>query len=308
MGVDVGDLETVFLRDVPPLPSNYAQRAGRAGRSINAAAFALTFAKLSSHDLSFFRDPKKMINGIILPPLFKVDNEKIVRRHVYAVALSMFFAENEDLYNHNNADKFINEKGYKKFIEWIRTNPDRLKKMLEVSIPNIDNLHKRIGIDNFEWVDSFCGEEGVFTQLINEYESNIDNFNKLIKKLTKEGDLSKAASCERKLYNYKNNKLIEFLARGNILPRYGFPVDTVELHQNTTANNISKLRLSRDLQIAIAEYAPSSEVVADGRLYTSRYIKKAMIGNNRHDWHTGYIAVCDNKHCGTVNYLSLIHI
>lgn len=302
MGVDVGDLETVFLRDVPPLPSNYAQRAGRAGRSINAAAFALTFAKLSSHDLSFFRDPKKMINGIILPPLFKVDNEKIVRRHVYAVALSMFFAENEDLYNYNNADKFINEKGYEKFIEWIRTNPDRLKKMLEVSIPNIDNLHKRIGIDNFEWVDSFCGEEGVFTQLINEYESNIDNFNKLIKKLTKEGDLSKAASCERKLYNYKNNKLIEFLARGNILPRYGFPVDTVELYQNTTANNISKLRLSRDLQIAIAEYAPSSEVVADGRLYTSRYIKKAMIGNNRHDWHTGYIAVCDNKNCGTVNY------
>ena len=29
MGVDVGDLETVFLRNVPPLPSNYAQRAGR---------------------------------------------------------------------------------------------------------------------------------------------------------------------------------------------------------------------------------------------------------------------------------------
>lgn len=90
MGVDVGDLETVFLRDVPPLPSNYAQRAGRAGRSINAAAFCLTFAKLSSHDLSFYKEPKKMISGVILPPLFKVDNEKIVRRHIYAVALSMF--------------------------------------------------------------------------------------------------------------------------------------------------------------------------------------------------------------------------
>lgn len=119
MGVDVGDLETVFLRDVPPLPLNYAQRAGRAGRSINAAAFALTFAKLSSHDLSFFKEPKKMISGIILPPLFKVDNEKIVRRHIYAVALSMFFAEHEDLYNHNDAEKFINQKGYELFIVWI---------------------------------------------------------------------------------------------------------------------------------------------------------------------------------------------
>ncbi len=301
MGVDVGDLETVFLRDVPPLPSNYAQRAGRAGRSVNAAAFALTFAKLSSHDLAFFKEPQRMINGIILPPLFKVDNEKIVRRHVYAVALSMFFAEHESLYNYNNADKFINEKGYEEFITWIKEKPVRLKEMLLRSIPDIDNLHQRIGINDFSWIDTFCGEEGVFTALIKDYEGNIDNFTKIIKRLQKE-DVKKAASCQYKLENYRKNKLIEFLARGNILPRYGFPVDTVELHQNTTANNISKLRLSRDLQIAIAEYAPSSEVVANGRLYTSRYIKKAMIGNNRQDWHTGYIAVCDNKECGTVNY------
>lgn len=101
MGVDVGDLETVFLRDVPPLPSNYAQRAGRAGRSLDAAAFVLTFAKLSSHDLAFFKDPKRMIGGTILPPLFKLDNEKIVRRHIYAVALSIYFADHEDQYNHN---------------------------------------------------------------------------------------------------------------------------------------------------------------------------------------------------------------
>ena len=302
MGVDVGDLETVFLRDVPPLPSNYAQRAGRAGRSINAAAFALTFAKLSSHDLSFFKEPKKMISGIILPPLFKVDNEKIVRRHIYAIALSMFFAEHEDLYNHNNAEKFINQKGYELFIVWIQSHPDRLKTILKKSIPDIDDLHSRMGIDNFKWVDGFCGEEGVFTQLITEYESNVANFEKLIQKFRRDKKSADVVKCEGKLKNYRANKLIEFLARGNILPRYGFPVDTVELYQNSSANNIAKLRLSRDLQIAIAEYAPSSEVVADGRLYTSRYIKKSAIGTNRQDWHTGYIAVCDDENCKTVNY------
>lgn len=301
MGVDVGDLETVFLRDVPPLPSNYAQRAGRAGRSIDAAAFVLTYAKLSSHDLSFFKEPEKMIGGTITPPLFKVDNEKIARRHIYAVSLSMFFAENEEQYNHNNADKFINQEGYKNFVEWINTHPQRLQIMLEKSIPNVDNLHARLGIPNFAWIDSFSGDEGAFTQLINEYNDNVLNFEKLIRRF-KKADIHQADICQRKLDRYKQNKLIDFLARGNILPRYGFPVDTVELQQNSTANNISKLRLSRDLQIAIAEYAPSSEVVADGRLYTSRYIKKSAIGKERQDWYTGYIGTCSNPDCKTVNY------
>ena len=302
MGVDVGDLETVFLRDVPPLPSNYAQRAGRAGRSINAAAFCLTFAKLSSHDLSFFKSPEQMINGEIVPPLFKVDNEKIVKRHVYDVALSMFFADNPDLYNRNNAAKFINEKGYLKFIDWLNSKPERLKKMLQLSIPDIDNLHARIGINNFGWLDHFIGEEGTFTLLLREYEGNIEQFDKLIKRFKRENDLTSASICERKRNRYMSNKLIEFLARGNVLPRYGFPVDTVELEQNTTADNIHKLRLSRDLSMAIAEYAPSSEVIADGKLYTSRYIKKSNLGNDHQDWLTGYIGKCQNEKCQAINY------
>jgi ATP-dependent helicase YprA (DUF1998 family) len=32
MGVDLGDLPSVFMRNVPPGPANYAQRSGRAGR------------------------------------------------------------------------------------------------------------------------------------------------------------------------------------------------------------------------------------------------------------------------------------
>ena len=32
LGVDITDLNTVNLRNVPPTPANYAQRSGRAGQ------------------------------------------------------------------------------------------------------------------------------------------------------------------------------------------------------------------------------------------------------------------------------------
>jgi len=71
--------------------------------------------------------------------------------------------------------------------------------------------------------------------------------------------------------------LIEFLVRNNILPKYGFPVDTVELNVSPSVQgkqSVKELTLARDLQMAIAEYAPGSQVIADGWMYTSRYIRR----------------------------------
>lgn len=134
MGVDVGDLETVFLRNVPPLASNYAQRVGRAGRSINAAAFALTFARLSSHDFTFFDRPEEMINGMISPPSSTLENDKILKRHIYAIAISLYLRLHPDLYSANDAKAFINEKGYQGFFEWLHSEPQELTELLKNSI------------------------------------------------------------------------------------------------------------------------------------------------------------------------------
>ena len=159
MGVDVGDLETVYLRNMPPSPANYVQRAGRAGRGKNAAAFSLTYSKLSSHDFTYFKNPENMITGKIGVPLFTVRNEKVILRHIFAVALSDFFAKQVDVYNSNNADVLLNGDGWERLCAYLNSKPDHLKNVLKASIP--ENMHNVMGINDYSWTDKLIGEDGV---------------------------------------------------------------------------------------------------------------------------------------------------
>lgn len=83
MGIDIGDLSYVFMLGVPPSPSNYAQRAGRAGRKGDRFAGIITICyETSNHDWDYFHNPKKMIEGTINPPKFNLNNVKVLNKHV----------------------------------------------------------------------------------------------------------------------------------------------------------------------------------------------------------------------------------
>lgn len=308
MGVDVGGLETVYMRNVPPSPANYVQRAGRAGRSGQTAAFVLTFAKLSSHDLSFYKEPEKMISGEIKVPVFEIENEKVVNRHIYAVALSKFFATHEEVYAQDDQNVLLNEGGYEKLKEYLNSQPKDLKAILVKSIPA--QLHEPFGINDYSWTDKLIGEDGVLEVAVNEFREEISQIEKAIKNAKKNGNESEALRLLQALKRFRcasndgqrKKSLIEFLVRNNVLPKYGFPVDTVELQVNTSVavDRGEALQLSRDLQYAIAEYAPGSEVIADGQRYVSRYIRKLPGKNNSNAWEEGFYAKC--RICHEPNY------
>jgi Distinct helicase family with a unique C-terminal domain including a metal-binding cysteine cluster len=322
MGVDVGELETVFLRNIPPSASNYTQRAGRAGRSENAAAYAITYARLSSHDFHYFDHHDQMIEGSIRPPMFKDNNEKVVMRHVYAVVLAYFLRTNPaGYYNGDKAQRFLEEGGIEALKDMLINPPKELAKLLELSFGLSDagkkSINEQFQISHFGWIEKLVGKRGILSLRVAEYEETVAEFGQIIQGILKKLQSEQLSSqerlslssrqiqLERRLSLHRSQGLIDFLVRGNILPKYGFPVDTVELFRNIeqTRDSSNELSLQRDLHMAISEYAPGADIVANDEMYTSRYIKRtANVDTAMFEY--SYIHKCHN--CDTWNHVLVI--
>jgi hypothetical protein len=286
MGVDVGQLKAVFLRNVPPTAANYIQRAGRAGRRREGAAFAVSFARSTPHDQFHFHSPLDIVQGRVLVPQINLANERLTQRHVNSYLLGQYLLKRpiktgSERITVNNffLDPSLPKSKAAEFPGWITENCGTLGTVVSRIIPRNCALKAEMALQTSSM--RMFGTDSV-AQLL---ENRLAVFEGQRKQLTdsivqaakagKSGDVAGAnralRSVEALIKQLKEDALIDFLSSEHWLPSYAFPQDVVRLLVRQEKYT-DRMRLERDGEIGLSEYAPGAEIIADGKMFRSRGI------------------------------------
>lgn len=246
VGVDIGSLEATMMANMPPERYNYQQRVGRAGRGGQAFSIALTLCRGNSHDSYYYSNLDGMINAKPPTPFIPVEkNSEISKRIFYKELLRAIFRQkgviNKVLSVNPNED-FQDTHGefgsYMDFIDELSITENEFVDLANSILerPELKELAKNLNfIDDF-YNTNFKGE------II--YQEIIDKLNDL---------------------EIKAIGLAECLAEAGLLPMYGMPTRTRTFYHDYKDGEFSAM--SRDLEMAISEYAPGNEITKDKKIF-----------------------------------------
>lgn len=289
LGVDLGDLDTTFLRNVPPESFNYAQRVGRVGRRLGRPGFVITYCRRNSHDLYHFNNPYRILRGQTQPPTISLCNEKIITRHVAAIALSAFFREYPNRFERVTGlcENIPAPSGVRELKTFLQQRRGKVELALRNIVPR--DVEDKVGLNDGTWVEKIVGEQSRFAEAEAELSSDYNEVVELRENAAKNFDPQQMGWANRRLDTIAKEDVLSFLSRKAIIPKYGFPVDVVELDTHRTTNaESSTVSLQRDLSIAISEFAPSSELVANKKTWKSYGLKKVV----SKEWERWWYARC----------------
>jgi Lhr-like helicase len=329
LGVDISALNTVYLRNVPPTPANYAQRSGRAGRSGQQALVITYCAALSPHDQWFFRNAEQMVHGVVRAPTLDLTNRDLIDSHLQAVWLASIQVPLEDsiapMLNLDQPGKPLKPSLHEALHAPVAqqralASAGRVIGQLAGELENSHGFtqdYVRQVIDNAARTFSRALER--WRVLFDATRQQMDMADRIVKSHTashterqnaqrRYGDAARQYAVLLKSSNGQNNDFYtyRYLASQGFLPGYNFPrlplLAWIPARGQTAGGKDDEgSMVSRPRFLALSEFGPRSLIYHQGRMY--RVVRaKLNVGNSDHISGNSQLATIASLVCGQCGY------
>jgi DEAD/DEAH box helicase domain-containing protein len=323
MGINIGDLNTTLNNSIPPLPSNFIQRVGRAGRS-SGSALIVNFAANEAHDQYYYQEPKEMMQGEVNSPGCYLEAKEILKRHFFAFCIDEWTKSD---HTKNSIPPNFRLKPFQ--IEFTDLNDQSLffNRIISFIKAQEAELYKKFTIHLTEYVSKETLKElyetirlgRLYTSIVQEFQDVKEEVKALrvkqkqIKKQLDEGNLA-INDEERELLDreHKNmwgaiksivkRSVLEHLTNEGLLPNYAFPETGVTLNAQVRNRNLTGVGdnnySSKGIELIRPAKSALRELVPENYFYTQGY-KLKVSGLNIISWkeevlNYRFCSNCDN--------------
>ncbi|MGL5980666.1 MAG: DEAD/DEAH box helicase [Phocaeicola sp.] len=322
MGIDIGDLNVMGNTSIPPKPSNFLQRIGRAGRK-EGSALVLNYAHTGEpHDSYYFVYPTEMMEGEVNTPGCFLEAKDILRRHFLAYCLDSWTSEDSthvipklvrELHLSNSvlaSDTFI----INVIISYIKNNKKSLCTLFSLQYePHVQPALEKL----FASLD----DESFYQFLLKEFQllvNKLDYLNDILQQFKQQKSRIQPndpirdelelqiKATNRQFKQLLQENIIEYLTNVGLLPNYAFPETGVKLQVNVYSSkkkedNSSNVVEPKSFELVRSATQGIKELAPGNNFYTQK-LRLDISGISTFDWND---SLTDMRFCSKCDAMAL---